>query len=205
MALDIVDIKNKKVGSAELTPAMGEKVNKAVLYYTVKALRNNLRHGTAAVKDRSFVNMTNKKIYKQKGTGNARHAARSANIFVGGGSAHGPRPRSYFESLNKPFKSVGYVEAVKYLLANDGLKIVSTIEFAKASTKEGAKVLKSLGLTKALVVLPKTNTKAKLSFRNLKNVKVVNEENINVLDMLSYEKVVMTADFFNTLKERHGL
>lgn len=205
MAVDIIDIKNKKAGSVDLKPELAEKVNKAVLYYTIKALRNNLRHGTAAVKDRSFVNMTNKKIYKQKGTGNARHAARSANIFVGGGSAHGPRPRSYREKINKKFNSVSYVEAFKYLLANDGLKVIKEINFDKPSTKQGALVIKDLGISKALVVLPKDNINAKLSLRNLSGIKVVNEENINVLDMLRYEKVVMSADFFSKLKERHSL
>lgn len=205
MAVQILDTKNKKVGDVEVSAAMDEKVNKAVLYYAVKAGRNGLRHGKAAVKDRSDVNKTNRKIYRQKGTGNARHGARGANIFVGGGSAHGPRPRSYSEKLNKKFRQKSFREALKYLHQNDCLKVVKEYGFSKPSTKEAVAVIASLKLNKALVVVSQEDRNAELSFRNLKNVKVIHENNINVYDFLRYENVVLTADFFGQLKERYSL
>jgi len=205
MTLQILDTNNKKVGDVELDKSMSEKVKKAVLYYAVKASRNNLRHGTASVKDRSDINKTTKKIYRQKGTGNARHGAKKANIFVGGASTHGPHPRSYVEKVNKKFKAQSYREVFKYLIQNDSLKILKEIKIDKPSTKEGAKVLKNLDLKKALVILPQENKNAHLSFRNLRDVKVINESNVNVYDMLRYENVVLTADCFGKLKERYSL
>lgn len=201
----VLNTENKKVGDIALPDAAKQKVNKAVLYYALKAGRNALRHGTAAVKDRSAVNMTNKKIYKQKGTGNARHAARSANLFVGGGSAHGPRPRSYVEGVNKSFRQTSYREVFKYLIQKDQLKLLDKVEFAKPSTKSAAGLLKTLGLAKALVVLPKDDLSAQRSFRNLRDVKVINEQNLNVLDMCQFENVVMLAPYFESIRGRYGL
>ena len=175
------------------------------MYYIVKANRNNLRHGTASVKDRSEINKTTKKLYRQKGTGNARHGARKSNIFVGGASTHGPRPRSYFEKVNKKLKMKGYQEAFKYLIQNDHLKVLNELNFDKPNTQEAGKTLGKLNLRKALVVLTKDNTNARLSFRNLKDVKVISDENINVYDMLRYENVVVTAESFEKIKERYTL
>ncbi len=205
MSLQVVNIKNTKVSEIALDPKLTEKVNQAVLYYAVKALRNNLRHGTACTKGRSDVHMTNKKIYRQKGTGNARHAARSANIFVGGGNVFGPLPRSYNERTNKKFKEVSFREVFKYLIQNNLLRVVDQITFKKPSTKEAAQVLKQLGLEGALMILAQDNKNAVRSFRNIKDVKVIHESNINIYDMLNYQNVVMTADFFNTMKERYSL
>lgn len=206
MSIAVIDKDNKKVSEISLDAGLQDKVNKAVLYYAIKAARNNLRHGTAAVKvDRNDINATNKKIYRQKGTGGARHASRSANIFVGGNSAHGPRPRSYFESLNKKAKVAGYRETFKHLIQNQALKVFDKIEFDKVSTKNAAALLKKIGLTKVLVILPQENTKARLSFRNLKDVKVISELNLSLLDMLRYENVIVTAPFFEALKVRYVL
>lgn len=201
----VLNTENKKVGDITLSDTVKQKVNKAVLYYALKAGRNALRHGTAAVKDRSQVNMTNKKIYRQKGTGGARHAARSANLFVGGGSAHGPRPRSYVEGVNKSFRATSYREVFKYLIQKDQLKLLDKVEFAKPSTKIAAGLLKTLGLSKALVVLPKDDLSAQRSFRNLRDVKVINEQNLNVLDMCQFENVVMLAPYFESIRGRYGL
>jgi large subunit ribosomal protein L4 len=205
MQLAILDKNNKKVSEINLGEAAGEKVNKAVLYYAIKAARNNLRHGTAAVKDRSFVTMTGKKSVRQKGTGGARHGSRNANIFVGGGSAHGPRPRSYVEKVNKKFKAVSYREAFKYLIQNNNLKVIDQIQIAKPSTKEAAKILSVLGLQKALVILPDTDQNARLSFRNLRNVCVISESNINIYDLFKYENVVLTAAYFDKMKAKLSL
>jgi large subunit ribosomal protein L4 len=205
MQIAVVDINNKKLRDITLAPAAEEKVNKAVLYYAIKASRNALRHGTAAVKDRSFVSMTNKKTWNQKGTGNARHGARSANIFVGGGSAHGPRPRSYVEKVNKQFKKTSYREAFKYLIQNNALTVLDKVAFAKPSTKQAFAVTQKLGLKKALVILSQEDRNAHLSFRNLRDIAVIAEHNLNVYDLFKYGNVVVTAAYFDQLKERFGL
>ncbi|MBU0504905.1 MAG: 50S ribosomal protein L4 [bacterium] len=205
MDLQVIDINNKKISQIDVSDVMAEKVNKKILYYAVKAARNNLHHGTAKVKDRSEINKTNKKTYRQKGTGNARHGARRANIFVGGASTHGPRPRSFSEQVNKQFKKRSYQEVFKYLIQENKLKVLNEINFAKASTKEAAAILAKLELIKALVVLPAENETAKKSFRNLKDVGVVNEININLYDMLRYDAVVMTEEYFKQVKERYAL
>lgn len=205
MSLAIVDKNNKKVKDAAVTIDAGAELNKSALYFAVKAARNNLRHGTAKVKDRSEINRTNKKPFRQKGTGNARHGAKKSNIFVGGASAFGPRPRSYNEKMNKKFKAVSYREAFKYLIQNDSLKIVDQLNFDQPKTKEAAQVLKNLNVTKAVVVVPQDNSNAQLAFRNIKDVKVLKDNNLNLFDMLKYDTVVMTADVFESVKERYSL
>lgn len=203
MSLQVVDQNNKKVSEIDVSKLASDKVNKAVLYYAVKAARNGLRRGTASAKDRSDVCKTNKKIYKQKGTGNARHASRKANIFVGGGSAHGPKPRSYVEKVNKKFKKASYREVIKYLLQTNNLKVVKDLVFDKPSAKQASKILSSMSINKALVVLPQDNINGVLSFRNLKNVAVAHDNNISVYDFLKYETVVMTDKVFETIKGRY--
>lgn len=205
MSLSILNSENKKVGEVALATDLTSKVNKAVLYYALKASRNALRHGTACVKDRAEVKATNKKTWRQKGTGNARHGARNANIFVGGGSAHGPRPRSYVESINRSFQKKQYVEVFKYLLKENAVKVLDKIDFEKPSTKKAVSLLKNLGVSECVVVLPKASTSAKRSFRNIKGVKVINEENINVYDLCNYGCVVTSSDTFGQIKERYAL
>lgn len=205
MLLQVVDQNNKKLREIELASWIDDKVNQDILYYSVKAARNNLRHGTARVKTRAEVNRTNKKVYRQKGTGNARHGSRRANIYVGGGNVHGPQPRSYFEKLNKKTKRKAYQEVFKYLIQNDQLKVLDGLQFSKPSTKLAQGVLKNLGVKKALVYLPQDENNACLSFRNLKDVDVASEGNVSVYEMLRSENVLVSARFFEQLKERYGL
>lgn len=207
MQLAIIDQNLKSVSKQELSDALKEKLNKAVLYYGVKALRSNLRHGTVKVKTRSEVERTTKKIYKQKGTGNARHGNRRVNIYVGGGNVHGPQPRSYNEKINKKFKVKCYHEIFKFLVQNEGLKIVDDLKFSKPSTKDAVKFLNGVGFEKAVVILPTdvAYKNAELSFRNVKNVKVLSDNNINFFDLLKYGKVVVLKKTFENLKERYAL
>lgn len=207
MQLAIIDQNLKAVSKLPLSEELGEKLNKAVLYYGVKALRSNLRHGTVKVKTRSEVERTTKKIYKQKGTGNARHGNRRVNIYVGGGNVHGPQPRSYNEKINKKFKSRCYHEIFKFLIQSEGLKVVSDLKFAKPSTKEAVKFLKGVGFEKALIVLPTdvAYKNVEMSFRNIKDVKVLSDNNINFFDFLKYGKVVVLQKTFENLKERYSL
>lgn len=205
MLLTVTDKKNKKVKEVELSDDLNEKVNKAVLYYGLKAFRNNQRHGTVKVKSRGEVCRTKKKSIRQKGSGGARHGAKSANIFVGGGNVHGPQPRSYSEKLNKKFKAKCYKEAIKYLVQKEGVKVVDQFSFDKPSAKAGREMLAGLSLAKATVIVPADDANAVLSFRNLRDVTVVKENNINLYDILRYENVVLTEAFLNQLKERYKL
>lgn len=207
MQLAVIDQNLKSVAKVDLSDELKDKVNKAVLYYGVKALRSNLRHGTVKVKTRSEVNRTTKKIYKQKGTGNARHGNRRVNIYVGGGNVHGPSPRSFNEKINKKFKNRCYHEIFKFLLQNEGLKIVSDFNFAKPSTKDAVKFLQGVGYQKAVVVLPTEAAykNAELSFRNIKDVRVLHDNNINFFDFLKYGKVIVLQKTFENLKARYAL
>lgn len=207
MQLSVIDQNLKSVAKVELSKDLEEKLNKAVLYYGVKALRSNLRHGTVKVKTRSEVNRTTKKVYKQKGTGNARHGSRRVNIYVGGGNVHGPLPRSFNEKVNKKFKTRCYHEIFKFLVQSEGLKVVNDLHFAKPSTKEAVKFLQGVGFSKAVVVLPldAAYKNAELSFRNIKDVKVLGENNINFFDFLKYGKVIVLKKTFDVLKERYAL
>ena len=205
MQLDVVDQKNKKIRQVELAPWLSEKVDQDLLYYIAKAQHNNLRRGTVRTKTRAEVGRTGKKVYRQKGTGNARHGSRKANIYVGGGNVHGPQPRSYFEKLNKKTKSKAYCELFKYLVQNNLLKVVDSFDFSKPSTKMAKETLQNLGVKKAVVYVPQNDSNARLSFRNLCDVKVASENNLSAFSILRQNAVVVTAKFFDQVKERYGL
>lgn len=207
MELAVIDQNLKSVGKVQLAKETEEKVNKAVLYYGVKAFRTNKRHGTAKVQTRGEVSRTGKKAYRQKGTGNARHGSRRAPIFVGGGKAHGPQPRNFSEKVNKKFKAKCYQEIFKFLIQNGTLKVLSGLAFDKPSTKSADAFLKGLKFSKALIILPEADEylNTALSFRNLKDVKVLSANNLNVFDLLKYENVVVLQETFEKLKERYSL
>ena len=114
-SLDIIGEKKKKVGSVELGDALlADKVNKAVLYQAVKWFQSGKHHGTVRTKTRSEVLFTSKKVYRQKGTGNARHGSMKSSPFVGGGRVFGPKPRDYTLGLPKKVRRLALREALRH-------------------------------------------------------------------------------------------
>lgn len=204
MELTVFTTGQKKVSEINLSDSvMQEKVNKAVLHAAVKTFLASKHHGTVRTKTRAEVNRTNKKIYRQKGTGGARHGSRKTSPFVGGGRVFGPKPRDFTLGLNKKVKSLALKEALRArILAND-LLVVDKIPLNQMKTKEAEQFFKGFKLDGALIILDRVNANVERSIRNLPKFKVIYLEGLNVFDLLKYSKVVVTQEAFELIKNKY--
>jgi len=189
----IFDIDKKQVGEKEIADAIfNTEVKPYLLHDMVRYQLAARRQGTAAVKTRSQVAGGGKKPYRQKGTGNARQGTVSAPHYVGGGVAFGPQPRSYKFKLNSKVKKAALCSALSSRFQSEKITVLNEINLADISTKQFAEVIKRFDLDGALIVIDKPDNKVELSARNLKNVKVMRAEGVNVYDVLKYPNLVLT-------------
>lgn len=204
MKVDVFNLKREKVGELELSDEVfGTEVKEQLFYEVVKAQLASKRAGTAAAKERAAVSGSTKKLYKQKGTGRARHGSIRAPTYVGGGQAHPPKPRDW--SYRPPRQvRIGALKSALSLFAKEGrLIIVDKIELPEIKTKKLAGVLDALKADKkALVVDDNGNEKLKLSIRNLENHQFLPPEGVNVYDLLRHDHLVVSRDAAKALEAR---
>ncbi len=181
-------------------------VKKHVLWEVVKWQLAKRRAGTHSTKTRGEVAYSGRKLLPQKGTGNARHGDRGANIFVGGGVAHGPKPRDYSYHLNKKVRKKALKMALTDRAKEGRITIIEDFTFEKPKTKEAVELLKSLGLEnqKVVVVIPEKDENIQKSFRNLPKALALPVEGLNVYDILWANHVVITKSALQKIEERLG-
>jgi large subunit ribosomal protein L4 len=200
----VYNLSGKGVGEMDLSDAVfGATVNESLLYDVLKAQLASQRQGTSSSKTRAEVNATGRKMYKQKGTGNARHGSMKAPVFVGGGTVHGPKPRDF--SYRPPRKMrIGALRGALSLKLRDGqLRVVQDFELAEIKTKKLMEVLDKLDVgAGALIVDAKGNDKLRLSARNLQNHSVLPPEGVNLYDLLRHEHLVITQTAVQALEAR---
>jgi large subunit ribosomal protein L4 len=202
--LEVYNLKRENVGEIELSDAVfGGEVNEDLFYEVLKAQLASSRRGTAGVKNRALVNGTRKKMYKQKGTGNARHGSQRAPTFVGGGVAHGPKARSY--AYRPPRKMrLGAMRSAFALKVKEGrLTVVDSFDLDAIKTKELAKVLSALEVSSSsLLVDAKENDNLRLSARNLETHQFLPPEGVNLYDLLRHDHVVLTRKAVEAIEAR---
>lgn len=183
-----------QIGEIELNAAVfGVEPNEDVIFDAVIMQRASLRQGTHAVKNRSAVRGGGRKPWRQKGTGRARQGSIRSPQWVGGGTVFGPTPRSYSYKLPKKVRRLALQSVLSQKVLEGKLVVVDELSFAAPSTKEFKSVLNNLKVdAKTLLVLEGTNANAYFSARNLANVKVIDEGNVNVLDVVNYDTLVIT-------------
>ena len=199
-----VTVKNKsgqEVGSVDLPASIFEaNVNVGLMHQALVRQMANARRGTHKVKGRSEVNRTTRKIYRQKGTGNARHGSRRAPIFVGGGIAHGPAPRDYSKKMPRKMRRAAIRSALTVKASSDNLVLVDNVEMDTYKTKEFANVVNTLaGDFSTLVVIPGADNVVEKSASNLANVKALRASYLNVRDILGHDKLVISLDALDVL------
>jgi len=179
-------------------------IKKHVLWEVVKWQLAKRRAGTHSTKTRGEVAYSNRKILPQKGTGNARHGDRGANIFVGGGVAHGPKPRDYSYNINKKVRRKALKMALSDRAREGNVIVVEDFTFEAPKTKKAVEFLKSLGLEKekVLLVIPQKDENIQKSFRNLPKVVVLPAEGLNVYDVLWANKLVITKSALEKIEDR---
>ena len=193
MVIPMYTVKGKKAGDVELRSDIFEApVNVPLMHQAFERQTANARTGTHKAQTRSEVNRTTRKWYRQKGTGHARHGSRSANLFVGGAVAHGPRPRDYSKKMPRKMRRAALRAALSVKAREDQIVVVDALDMEVPRTKAMVSVLESLGIAgSTLLLLPERNEVVERSVRNLENVKVLNANYLNVRDLLSHDKILM--------------
>ena len=189
---DVFDIEKNKVAQVELSDSVfGADVNEAVVYDVVKMQMAARRSGTSSTKGRSDVSGGGKKPWRQKGTGRARVGTTRSPIWRGGGIVFGPQPRDYSFSVPKKVRKKALISVLSMKLKEDKMLILKDFPMEKISTKAFKTVVDRFGLRKSLFVLDNNDEALFKSSRNIKNVKMVRAEGINVYDILNCEHVVL--------------
>jgi len=206
-SLPLFDIAKKKVGNIDLNDAVFAGEIKPYLINDAVRVQIARRYEwkTANSRTRTEVHGTRKKMFKQKGTGQARHGDAKAPIFVGGGKAHGPKPRLVVKKINKKVMKAALISALSLNQKEDRLFIVDKLELKKTSTKGAASFLKAFGLTSALVVNAGEADGEKffnLSARNVTGVKCLKPEGLNVFDILKYKNLIVSRKAIEKITER---
>ncbi len=193
--IDVYDIKKAKVTEMEIDDAVfNADVKEYLIHEAVKIQLANRRAGTVAVKNRSAVSGGGKKPFRQKGTGQARQGCIRAPHYPGGGVAFGPRPKTYNLSMNKKARRAALRSALSYLYKGSRLTVLNSFELENISTKNFVGVLNGFDINKTLLVIDGENRNLELSARNVKDVKLLKTEGLNVFDIMKYQSIIFTQD-----------
>ena len=202
--VDIINTKGEKIKDIKLKDNVFIKEpNDAVLHNAIVLAQASLRQGTHKTKTRSEVSGGGRKPWRQKGTGRARQGTIRAPHWVGGGIVFGPTPRDYGFKMNKKERRLALKSALSYKVIDKELIIVDDIKFETSKTKEMMNFLKTLNIVneKVLIVLTELDENICLSSRNMGNVKVIRTDEVNTLDVVTADKMVITASALNKLQE----
>ena len=180
------------------------KFNHKLVKYVIDWHLNHQKPRTAKTKQRNEVRGSTKKIYAQKGTGQARHASKKAPLFVGGGQAHGPKGAVYkVKKINKKVRKLALAQTLAKKNSNKQLHILSDVKKDVTKTKEFNKFLNNNKLDNALIVSDKDSEKKFIrSARNIKNIKIINDEGANIYDMLKFTNVIITSSSMKKIETR---
>jgi large subunit ribosomal protein L4 len=202
--INVVSLAGKTVGSFELDEIFAGEVNEALLWEAVKHYRASLRQGTHATKNRKMVSGAGKKLWKQKGTGRARVGSIRTPLWRGGGTVHGPQPRSYEYQFPKK-KLFGALRSAIASKINDGkLVIVENFELGEIKTKAFKSALHTLDAKKTALVVESSQQlgeKLYLSSRNLDGVELVLSSEVHPYDLLRYEHAIFSKTAFEALQD----
>jgi large subunit ribosomal protein L4 len=193
MQVEVKNIAGETVGEVELRDDIfGIEPNGPVMHQALVRQLANRRLGTHKVKSRGEVARTKAKWYRQKGTGRARHGSRNAPIFVGGGVAHGPKPRSYMKKMPRKMRRLALCSALSVKAAEARIVVLDAIDFEAPKTRMMIDTLQNLNVdSSAVILLPEQSENVERSASNLPDVKILRAHYLNVHDLLTYDYVIM--------------
>jgi large subunit ribosomal protein L4 len=202
--IDVFNMKREKVGTIDLADEVfASEVKEHLFYEVVKAQLASRRQGTASAKERSAVSGSTKKLYKQKGTGRARHGSIRAPVYVGGGQAHPPRPRDWSYRPPRQVRLGAMKSALSKFYKEGRLLVVDRIELPEVKTKGLLGALATLKAEKRVMVVDSAdNEKLRLSIRNCQEHQFLPPEGVNVFDLLRHDTLVVSKDAAKKLEER---
>ena len=201
--LNVIDLEGNGVGEIDVADEVfATEVKEHLLWEIVRWQRAKRRAGNAKTKERGEISGTHAKMYRQKGTGRARHGAPRVNVFRGGGVVHGPRPRSYAFSVNKKARAGALRSALSLRAQAGNLVVIRDFEVPDAKTRNLAAALRKLDASKALLVDGEDNVSLRRSSRNLASAQHLPPEGLNVYDILRFPKLVMSESSVRAIEAR---
>ncbi len=205
MKLQVINMEAKKSDNIELSDKIfSVDPNKNVIQSVIDWQLSRFKSRTAKTKQRNEVIGSTAKIYAQKGTGGARHSSRKAPIFVGGGVAHGPKGAvCKIKKINKKIKKIGLIHALSQKYKSNSLFVVEDFKKEIEKTKLFNQFLEKNKLKNSLIIIDK-NSKIKIirSARNIPDLKIIEQEGVNIYDLLKYKNVIFTITSIKILQDR---
>jgi large subunit ribosomal protein L4 len=204
MEMKVMSLDGKEGGSVELSEAIfGLEPRADILHRCVRWQLAKRQRGTHDVKNRAEIHRTGKKMYRQKGTGSARHGSARVNLFRGGGRSFGPTPRSHEIGLPKKVRVLALKHALSAKAKDGGIIVLDNASMKDGKTKVLAQSFSSLGLTNALIIDgAEVDANFALAARNIPNIDVLPVQGINVYDILRRHKLVLTKSALEALEAR---
>ena len=205
MKLNLLSLDGGKSGTIDVSDKiMTLKFNHKLVKDVIDWQLNHQKPRTAKTKQRNEIKGSTKKIYAQKGTGQARHASKKAPLFVGGGQAHGPKGAVYkIKKINKKVRKLALAQTLAKKNTDKQLHILSDVTKEVKKTKDFNKFLNNNKLLNVLIVSDLNSEKNFVkSARNIKNIKVIRDEGANIYDLLKYTNVVITSTSMKKIENR---
>tara|TARA_B110000971_G_scaffold100533_1_gene103391 strand:+ start:727 stop:1362 length:636 start_codon:yes stop_codon:yes gene_type:complete len=205
MKFNLLNLEGKKSETIDVSDEiMNLKFNHKLVKYVIDWQLNHQKPRTAKTKQRNEIRGSTKKIYAQKGTGQARHASKKAPLFVGGGQAHGPKGAVYkIKKINKKVRKLALAQTLAKKNVDKQLHILSDVTKEVKKTKDFNKFLNTNKLSNVLIVSDKDSEKNFVrSARNIKNIKVIRDEGANIYDLLKFTNVIITSSSMKKIETR---
>jgi large subunit ribosomal protein L4 len=206
MEVSLYNAGGQVVGEVELRSDIFEvPIREPLMHQALVRQLANARLGTHKTKSRGEINRTTRKWYRQKGTGNARHGSRNANLFVGGGIAHGPKPHGYGKKMPRKMRRAALRSALSVKALDNQIVVLDALQLGASKTKDMVTVLANLGLTdRVLLLLPQRDETVEKSARNLPQVTTLRASYLNVRDLLRHDTVVMPVEALQVVESILG-
>ena len=206
MKVDVLNMQGKKVDTTELPPAIFEApVKRDLMHQAFVRQMANARLGTHKTKSRGEVSGGGRKPWRQKGTGRARHGSRRSPIWVGGGKAHAPKPRSYTRHMPRKMRRAALRSALSIKAAQKEVVVLDELKMERPKTKEMVATLERLvGQASVLILLAESNEAVEKSARNLPDAKTLRASYLNVRDLLGYERLIMPLGALEVIQSYLG-
>ncbi|MDR1244309.1 MAG: 50S ribosomal protein L4 [Endomicrobium sp.] len=201
----VYNARGQEKGKIELPSFFGTEVSNVLLHEITTAYLNNQRSGTHKTKTRGEVSFSGAKPWKQKGTGHARAGQRNSPLWRKGGIIFGPQPRDYYTKMSKQKKKASLSMAFSVQLQNGNVMVVDSVKLEEIKTKKVAEILKNLKVEgKKIVFAIANDADFKVAAKNIKNVVVESIKNVNAYQILWADKVVLTPEAIDLIKERQS-
>jgi len=199
MGATVLSIEAAKGANINLTE--GDKGHQA-LHETIVAYRANRRSGTACTKRRGEVAGSGKKLWKQKGTGNARMGSRRSPIWSGGGIAWGPRPRDYYKKTNRKVRKLAFRAAITSRINDGDVLVIDGFNVADGKTKSFVSAITNLCEANKILLIANLDETTLRSARNVQNVQIVRPQDVTAEHVLNYKKLMITQDALQVVSQR---